>query len=131
MEHRWGERLGVDISVGITGQRFFSVRYGRIKNLSMSGAFVDTSFELKPLARVEIHISSPHHSHDNSSIVAAYVTRLSKNGSGLEWCDYAPEIVRKILLYPTAGALLSAVKRPVDCDSAALPQNLTLTSTRF
>jgi hypothetical protein len=96
MEHRWGERIGVNIPVRIAGSPF-AVRAGRLLNLSVSGAAIDTAFELRPLCRIEIFIDMPNQARSDAPGLHAYVTRVSKDSIGIEWCEYAPEIVCQLL----------------------------------
>jgi hypothetical protein len=96
MEHRWGERIGVDMPVRIAGGPF-AVRTGRLLNLSVSGAAIDTSLELRPLCRIQIFIDTPHQVRSEVPGLDAYVTRVARQSIGLEWCEYAPEIVCQLL----------------------------------
>ena len=61
MEHRWGERVGVDIPVRITGHPF-TVRTGRLSNLSVSGAFIRADVDVRPLSRILVAIELPQRS---------------------------------------------------------------------
>jgi hypothetical protein len=96
MEHRWGERVGVDIPVRITAHHF-SVRPGRLANLSVSGAFIKAAFELRLLSRVQIAIELPHRAKHEAPTVAAYVARKFKDGIGIEWCEFAPAAISRLL----------------------------------
>jgi hypothetical protein len=96
MEHRWGERIGVDIPVRIAGNPF-AVRAGRLTNLSVSGAAIDTSFELRPLSRIQVFIDTPSQVRSDAPSLAAYVTRIGKDSIGIEWCEYGPDAVCQLL----------------------------------
>jgi PilZ domain len=96
MEHRWGERIGVDIPVRIAGSPF-AVRNGRLLNLSVSGAAIDTTFELRPLSRIQIFLDTPSQVRSDAPSLDAYVTRVAKESIGIEWCEYGPEIVCELL----------------------------------
>ncbi len=96
MEHRWGERVGVDLPVRVTAHPF-SVRHGRLTNLSVSGAMIKTDYDLRPLSRIQIVIEMPHMSRCEAPSVAAYVTRNTKAGIGIEWCEFSPGVVSELL----------------------------------
>jgi hypothetical protein len=103
MEHRWGERVKVDFPVRVTAHRY-SVRDGRLADLSVSGALVEADFEARVLSRIRIAIVLPLWPKHQSPIVEAYVARKYKDKFGIEWCEFAPAAI---------GELLRAVaKRP-------------------
>jgi PilZ domain-containing protein len=96
MEHRWGERVGVDIPVRITVHPF-AVRNGRLSNLSVSGACIKTDFDLRVLSRIQVAIDLPQRSKHEAPSVAAYVARKLKDTIGIEWCEFAPPAVSRLL----------------------------------
>ncbi len=96
MEHRWGERVGVDIPVKVCGHPF-SVRNGRLANLSVSGAFIKADFDLRLLSRIQVAIELPQRSKHEAPNVAAYVARKFKDGIGIEWCQFAPAAITQML----------------------------------
>jgi PilZ domain len=96
MEHRWGERLRVDFPVRVMAHRF-SVREGRLADLSVSGARVKADFEARVFSRVQIAIDLPLWPKHRSPVVEAYVTRRYKHEFGIEWCEFAPRAVSKLL----------------------------------
>ena len=101
MEHRWGERVGVDIPIRITTHPF-AVRHGRLKNLSVSGAAIRADFDLRPLARIQIVIELPQRLRCEAPAIPAYVTRTSKDSIGIEWCQFAPRTISELLQYFSA-----------------------------
>ena len=96
MEHRWGERIGVDIPVRITAHPF-SVRHGRLTNLSVSGASIKTEADMRVLSRIALVIEIPHTMRSEAPTVAAYVTRSNKGTFGVEWCEFAPPVISDLL----------------------------------
>lgn len=96
MEHRWGERVRVDLPVRITAHPF-TVRHGRLTNLSVSGAMIKADFELRVLSRIQIVIEMPHKTRCEAPNIAAYVTRSTKGGVGIEWCEFSPGMVGELL----------------------------------
>jgi PilZ domain len=98
MEHRWGERFTVDLAVRVAG-RPYSVRMGRLVDLSVSGAYLNVSADLRLLSRVQIAIALPQRLAHPTPMIAAFVARTSKEGVGVEWCEHAPKAVLELLRY--------------------------------
>jgi len=96
MEHRWGERVQVDFPVRVIAHRF-SVRDGRLADLSVSGALVKAEFEARVLSRIQVAIDSPLWPKHDSPLVEAYVARRYKHEFGIEWCVFAPRAVIELL----------------------------------
>jgi hypothetical protein len=96
MEHRWGERMGVDLPVRITLHPF-SVKHGRLANVSVSGASIKSDGTLRPLSRIEVVVEVPHKLRNEARGIAAYVTRSSKSTIGIEWCEFAPPLISDLL----------------------------------
>jgi hypothetical protein len=96
MEHRWGERVGVDIPVRITGHPF-TVRTGRLSNLSVSGAFIRVDADVRPLARILVAIDLPYRTKYDAPAIPAFVARKLKDGIGIEWCEFKPPAINSLL----------------------------------
>jgi PilZ domain len=96
MEHRWGERVQVDFPVRVMAQRF-SVRDGRLADLSVSGAFVRAGLETRLLSLVQVAIILPMWTKHESPVIEGYVARKYKDGFGLEWCEFAPRTISELL----------------------------------
>lgn len=88
MEHRWGGRESVDIPAYITTSSGGSTRV-RLKNASLSGAFVETRLKLPLLSRVAIF-----HSLDEERCVEGFVTRIGHGGIGVEWLEPGRDTLR-------------------------------------
>jgi PilZ domain len=101
MEHRWGERVGVDIPVRITGHPF-TVRPGRLSNLSVSGAFIRADVDVRPLSRILVAIELPQHPKRDAPTIPAFVARKLKDGIGIEWCEFKPPAISRLLQSSTA-----------------------------
>jgi hypothetical protein len=84
MEHRWGQRKTVDMSVHILhgGCRFATAN---LLNVSLSGAFIETELELIPLARLSLEIDLPNHTAAGTLRIGAFVVRRGGSGYGIEW----------------------------------------------
>jgi hypothetical protein len=95
LEHRWGERVCVDIPVGVSAAASARVG-GCVKNLSLTGAFLKCDCELRLHALIEVHIELPQPA-GRVVVVEAYVSRKVDEGVGIEWCRFAPNIVKELL----------------------------------
>ena len=84
MEHRWGERLTVDVPVKLRCGRS-PVLAANLCDLSISGALVATDGTLPLAARIEVELAG--------SDVAAWVVRRDPGRVALEWCELAPQPV--------------------------------------
>jgi hypothetical protein len=85
MEHRWGHRIAVDLPVRLVLSPG-AVVWGRVRNVSMTGAFVYSTQLLPPGSLVSIEPTSGI-GHWPSRALAATVIRACDEGAGLEWCE--------------------------------------------
>jgi len=96
MEHRWGNRLAVDIPVRLS-LPLLSAKRGRLTNVSLSGGFITTLVDVRILCRLLVTFEDPWRSEHDTITVAAYVARRGDNGFGVEWCDFAPAVVVELV----------------------------------
>lgn len=87
IDHRWGRRRVTDAAV-----RFMALPgtlgVGRITNVSVTGAFMETGVEL-PIAAI-LHLESIETTAEAARRrLAASVVRCTEQGVGLEWCECA------------------------------------------
>ena len=85
MEHRWGQRMPclararISAGAGINGA-------GRVRDISSSGAFIETALQIPVFTRVALVIQG-----NDSAIrlveLAATVVRVDRDGIGVEWCE--------------------------------------------
>jgi hypothetical protein len=99
MEHRWGERVRVNIPVHVSAAALAGFD-GCMKNLSLSGALVKSDCELRLHSLIEVHIELPSPS-PRIAVVKAHVSRKLKEGVAIEWCEFAPPIVKDLLRSPS------------------------------
>jgi hypothetical protein len=99
LEHRWGERAWVNIPVHVSVRASAEVD-GCMKNLSMSGALMkaDCELGLHTLIAVRIELPPPL---SRVAVLKAYVSRKLKDAVGIEWCEFAPTIVKDLLRSPS------------------------------
>jgi len=105
MEHRWGKRIAVDIPIKLSA-RPYSVRAGRLINLSTSGALMDTDFDMRLLSRIQVIIEMPLRFRHATPVISAYVARKFKDGYGLEWCEFAPRPIMELIRSPPVPHLM-------------------------
>src|SRR6185437_16233741 len=96
MEHRWGERVAVSVSVELSCGSSPPVA-GSLENVSSSGAFVRTVGRGPPRGPIEVILHQPDADRGHSVRIAAYVVRETEVGVGIEWCDFAPRPVRELV----------------------------------
>ncbi len=106
IEHRWGERLHGEFPTVITAAAGSGVaRGGIIGNLSLSGALIKTLFGCRRHALIEVKIKMPA-GVVGDAILVAHVIRTSSDGLGIEWAEFAPQMLRRFLRPTRADATL-------------------------
>src|SRR5512144_979769 len=86
MEHRWGNRIIVDLPVWLSGCGVAGP--GVLRNLSTSGALVETPLPLATLTMVRVQV--PGNRELPSATAWGFIVREGDEGFGMEWCDAAP-----------------------------------------
>ena len=84
MDHRWGRRQPTDVAVQViakSGAR----GTGRMANVSLTGAYLETQMSLRPLALV--YLQSADRNLAGGKRIAANVVRCDARGVGLEWFE--------------------------------------------
>jgi PilZ domain len=99
LEHRWGERVRVNIPVHVSAAALDGID-GCMKNLSLSGALMKSDCELRLNTLIEVRIELPL-PPPRVAVIKAHVSRKLKEGVGIEWCDFAPNIVKDLLRSPS------------------------------
>jgi hypothetical protein len=98
-ESRWGDRVRVNIPVQVSVDALTGAD-GCLKNLSLSGALVKADVDLGLHTLIQVSIQTPSPSRQAAAI-AAYVSRKVKEGVGVEWCEFAPSLVKDLLRSPS------------------------------
>src|ERR1700732_2267593 len=96
MEHRFGHRVStqVRVRIGVSPQSFST---GHIRNLSVSGAFVQTSVRPAPMGSVRVCFDE-RHSHGSLKFeLDAYLVRSPPDGLGIEWAENESAILLALL----------------------------------
>jgi PilZ domain len=94
LEHRWGERVRVNIPVRV--QTAWSEADGCMKNLSLSGALLRSDCDLHLHSLIEVSIPLPAPS-SRTAVIKAHVSRKFKEGVGLEWYEFAPSVIKDLV----------------------------------
>ncbi|HEX4267022.1 MAG TPA: PilZ domain-containing protein [Steroidobacteraceae bacterium] len=97
MEHRWGERVAVRMTVELSSGSSAPVT-GNLENVSSSGAFVRTEGRGPSRGPVAVMLRQDGCGHPRSARLAAYVVRETEGGVGIEWCEFAPRAVRELMI---------------------------------
>jgi hypothetical protein len=67
-----------------------------MKNLSLSGAFLNTDCDLRIHTVIEVSIALPPPS-SCIAVIKAHVVRKSGEGVGIEWSEFAPNIIKDLV----------------------------------
>ena len=98
-ESRWGDRVNVNIPVQVSADALAGAD-GCMKNLSLSGALMKAGVDLPLHSLIEVSIKMPSPSR-RAEAITAYVSRKVEEGVGVEWCEFAPSIVKDLLRSPS------------------------------
>jgi hypothetical protein len=90
MEHRWGRRVAADVEVQIFADPA-SAGWGRLRNLSISGGFIETALQVPTLSTLCLTI--PATPYQPTSILRAIAVRSCDEGVGVEWFDGGSDAV--------------------------------------
>jgi hypothetical protein len=88
MEHRWGNRVAIDLPVRLSATSLAGT--GILRNLSASGAFIETALPIAPLTMVRMQIPRGAAGGSRRADAWGFVVRQDVHGVGIEWCDVAP-----------------------------------------
>jgi hypothetical protein len=95
MEHRWGQRVRVDIPVRLEIPPA-SVVAGRILDLSVSGAWISGELEQHLSAEIAV-VFEPQPGSSSLHRIPAFVARARLEGIGVEWRELAPPLINSLL----------------------------------
>lgn len=89
----------MDIPVQVSGAAVAGVDCS-IKNLSLSGALVRSDCDLRLHTLIDVRIELPP-STTRIAVIKAHISRKLQEGVGIEWCEFAPAIVKDLLRSPS------------------------------
>jgi hypothetical protein len=102
MEHRCGTRHEVDIEVYARSHGGVVSSAGWLRNLSASGGFLVTTLPIDPPAHISLRVVDAGGRFP--SRLEGHVVRRTAEGLGIEWAEYAPELVSQLGNSPPHGA---------------------------
>jgi hypothetical protein len=71
----------------------------RLRDVSVSGAFLETGAILRTFSSVDVQFRT--HRGGSSRVLSAHVVRTTPDGVGVEWREFAPrEVSRLMETYP-------------------------------
>jgi hypothetical protein len=100
MEHRCGTRYRVDVEVYVHTCQGAVASIGRLTEISVSGGFVKTHLPAHAIALVSLRTRLPGLNRAVPNI-QGYVVRRAATGVGIEWLEFAPELVQYLTQHPT------------------------------
>jgi hypothetical protein len=98
MEHRLGTRHTIDLEVYLRTWGSTVSAKGRLKDLSVSGAFVTTQLPCQALLHVALQIVPARQLRRNCAPVEGLIARVAADGIGVEWDELQPELLTQFLL---------------------------------
>jgi hypothetical protein len=93
-ESRWGDRVNVNVPVQLWADTVAGAD-ACMSNLSLSGALVKAHVDLGLHSMIEVNIKMP--TAQRPEAITAYVSRKVEEGVGIEWCEFAPAVVKDLL----------------------------------
>jgi hypothetical protein len=97
MEHRWGHRYKINRIVRLE-MRNALAGFGRIRDISISGAWVATELPAKLLCYVQVGFAVRERGRNTVTRVEGQIVRIDHPGFGVEWCEFPPAAVLSILM---------------------------------
>jgi hypothetical protein len=108
MEHRWGQRVPVNIPVRLESPPI-SIGTATVLDLSVSGAWIGGDFERHVSAEIEVVFELQRGRSAHPYRLPAFVARAHRDGIGVEWRDLAPPLISELL-----GAAMQTEESPAE-----------------
>jgi hypothetical protein len=97
MEHRWGHRHEIARTVRLE-TRAGTIARGRICNVSLSGAFIVSTVPVTLYSYIYIRFIATNGKQRAGQVIEGQVIRRDATGFGIEWCEFAPDCVRALVM---------------------------------
>jgi hypothetical protein len=110
MEHRWGQRREINRFVRLR-VRSGSIGFGRIRDVSISGAWIATRLPVTLLSYVQIGFTAMRHGRRTVARIEGLIVRITSHGFGVEWCEFAHPAVLAILMVRPYRSEVSTAKQ--------------------
>lgn len=107
MEHRWGIRHPLELSVRLEGLPNL-LTFARLRNVSSSGAYIETRAAPALDSRIWVELGLRSGSGEGRRRILAYVVRRDERGIGLEWSEFAPRAVLALMTTAWPGRCVEA-----------------------
>jgi hypothetical protein len=111
MDNRLGERVSIRRVIRLISTRPRTASMGRLVNLSRSGACV-VDCDLQLFSLIHVDLEPDLSTKATWPTIAAYVTRVTDQGAGIEWCEFAPPMVAALLQTEMTASDASGEFRP-------------------
>jgi hypothetical protein len=98
MEHRWGQRVQIDLPIRIEGNSFQSIS-ARLSDLSLSGAFIEVDLDVRLLCRLQAVAVVSGRFQPATKSFDAHVIRKASRGIGIEWSAFSPADFRRLIRF--------------------------------
>lgn len=95
MEHRWGQRVRIDLPIRIKASTFGYIR-ARLSDLSLSGAFIEVNTDVRILCQIQVTLAMPALPMQHSVPLDAHVVRKQDSGIGIEWAHFEQATFRAL-----------------------------------
>jgi hypothetical protein len=97
MEHRWGHRREINRFVQLKLRNGLQ-GFGRIRDVSVSGAWITTQLPATLLSCVQVGFTAMRRGRKTVARVEGLIVRIANQGFGIEWCEFGHPAVLAILL---------------------------------
>ena len=87
MEHRWGQRVPLGLTIHVASAADSGP--GQLRDASISGGFIETAVALPQCTNVSVVALLGRGSTQRAVELPACVTRVARDGVGIEWRDMA------------------------------------------
>jgi len=103
MEHRWGNRHEISSPVHLGTRNGIAAR-GRICNVSISGAFVESPLPVSLFSDVRVQFTTLLNGKRTTTTIEGQVVRKDAARFGIEWRELAPEAVKALVERPSINS---------------------------
>jgi hypothetical protein len=90
MDHRWGNRITVDLPIRVMHPGMSRCEPGRLSNISLGGALISSALDSEVGARLQVSVAIFTGTSSYDSVLDAYLVRRSYPAIAIEWSEFAP-----------------------------------------
>jgi hypothetical protein len=96
VEHRWGKRVPLELTVTLDWGMSKGV-VGRLRDVSVSGVYIEGGRLIPLWAEVDVEFQGLTGKQGEWDRVKGCVVRSEPDGVAVEWADFAPRAVRRVV----------------------------------